>query len=235
MLLPEILLLDLDNTVYDYKSAHSSGMQALLDFLSAQLNLSKSQIEVGLDDSRINVKKRIGENIASSHSRLLYISDFIRSTQLQSRPSLVMEAEQIYWGSYFSKMQLFEGVLDFLTLLRFNSTKIYVVTDFTLKRQLKKIIWLGLDSLVDAVISSEDVGSDKVVGKTNDVLDGFFPEIKLASPQTIWSMGDSDSDYLLPDKSIFFKKCPQGRLRRQGDCLYRFGDFKSLIEIIQKD
>ena len=65
------ILLDLDNTVYDYKQAHEPAIAAALQWLAAELDQGLEAIESEYVACRSRVNKSL-HGLASSHSRLLY-------------------------------------------------------------------------------------------------------------------------------------------------------------------
>lgn len=72
-----------------------------------------------------------------------------------------MALEELYWGSFFQKMALKEGVLSFLEKCVAQGLKVVVVTDLTCTLQLQKIAHLQLESYINFVVSSEEAGIEK--------------------------------------------------------------------------
>jgi putative hydrolase of the HAD superfamily len=58
-------------------------------------------------------------------------------------------------------MKLFPNALDLLETLRVRGIPMALITDLTTQIQLRKISYLGLESYFDAVITSEESGSEK--------------------------------------------------------------------------
>jgi FMN phosphatase YigB (HAD superfamily) len=200
MEVPKYVFIDLDNTLYSYNDAHFPAQKTLIEFLASQLRISLEDTAKGLELSRKTVKERLG-TVASSHSRLLYISEFLNMQGVPSRPALVLSAEQVYWKTFFMNMNLFPGVQDFLTLLRLKKSTIVLVTDLTSAVQYRKISWLGLDNYFDLIVTSEETGGDKVTGLPEELISNTFGEKSL----TGWSIGDQDWDHLFKDTTTFFR------------------------------
>jgi putative hydrolase of the HAD superfamily len=200
MEVPKYVFIDLDNTLYSYNDAHFPAQKDLIEFLASQLRISLENTAKGLELSRKTVKERLG-TVAGSHSRLLYISEFLNMQGVPSRPALVLSAEQVYWKTFFMNMNLFPGVQDFLTLLRLKKSTIVLVTDLSSAVQYRKISWLGLDNYFDLIVTSEEAGGDKVTGLPEELISNLIGERSFAG----WSIGDQDWDYLFKDTTSFFR------------------------------
>jgi putative hydrolase of the HAD superfamily len=224
---PNLVILDLDNTIYNYGIANRAGMSQLVDFIFNTLRLERNQIELELDLARDRVKKRLGP-VASAHSRLLYVRDFLTFKQINIRKSFALECEQVYWRAYIQSMIPYDGVLEFVSKVRLNGAKLALVTDLTSAIQLRKLIWLGLDDIFDIVVTSEEAGGDKVSGKPALHLREAVGE----NPGIIWCVGDANVDYLFPSKSLFFKKLEIGELRVISETEFEFSDFRDLLNIL---
>lgn len=225
--LPELVIFDLDNTLYEYKTANSSGEVALHNFLSLNLKISEREVENMLKESRLRVKERLGDT-AHSHSRLLYVRDFLVQNKFYMPATFALECEQVFWREYLKNSSLFPGVKQFLVFLRLSKTNLVLVTDLSSQIQLRKLAWLGLDKSFDLIITSEEAGGDKVTGLPEQLLRNF------AAPATeIWSIGDSNWDHLFPEESKFFQKVPAGRVRETERNKFEFSNFEELIEKIE--
>ena len=158
--LPACVLLDFDNTLYEYEPAHSAGIEAAITFLHQSLRQDPPNIRHHVLAARDEVKQRLGE-VAASHSRLLYFSRAVELLGFKTQPKLALQAEQVYWSEYLSAATLREGALEFLDELRLLEIPVVVVTDLTASIQYRKLIYFGLDNMVDFVLSSEEAGADK--------------------------------------------------------------------------
>jgi putative hydrolase of the HAD superfamily len=224
---PDLVILDLDNTLYDCEVANSAGENALINFLNQNLKISNSELMTSLIDSRKSVKSTLGLT-ASSHSRLLYIREFLNSNDLNVHATFALECEQVFWRSYMDKMVLFAGVEEFVNYLRLSRSKLVLVTDLSTQIQIKKLAWLGLEKVFDKIITSEEAGGDKETGKPEAMLRRFVSPV----PGNIWAVGDKDWDHLFSDESVFFKKTTSGKLKKISGNTYEFSDFRELLSKI---
>jgi putative hydrolase of the HAD superfamily len=226
--LPEVVIFDLDNTLYEYQPADISGTTNLINFLHENLKMSKSRISDLLAESRLKVKESLVD-IASSHSRLMYIRDFINSNGLYVHATFALECEQVFWRGYMNEMKLFDGVLEFVSFLRLSKVKLVMVTDLTTQIQLRKLSWLGLENAFDLIITSEEAGGDKKTGKPEALLRNFLNPVE----GNFWAVGDNDDDHLFPKETLFFKKITSGKLSPITDQIFEFSNYKDLLKSIR--
>jgi len=226
--LPELVIFDLDNTLYEFEIANRSGTVAMQNFLSLNLRVSNEEVEFLLTESKARVKQRLGRT-AQSHSRLLYVRDFLIQNKFQMHATFALECEQVFWREFLNYASLFSGVKQLLTFFRISETRLILVTDLTSQIQLRKLAWLGLDKTFEVIITSEEVGGDKLTGLPEGFLRGFVtPE------NEIWSIGDNDWDHFFQDESKFFKKVSSGRLKETAQNKFEFSDFEELLGKIER-
>ena len=207
---------DLDNTLYDYNNAHLPAQDTLVKFLSSQLKIKHQKVSNGLETARVSVKERLGST-ASTHSRLLYISEYLRTLECHSQIELTLSGESIYWNRYLSEMKLFDHAHDFLLFTRSCGYVNALITDLTTSIQMRKLRYLGVDTVFDLVVTSEEAGGDKSTGKPELFLRDLIGEVEG------FSIGDADSDHIFPNSTVFFKK-----VARKSNKANEFSSFLSL-------
>ena len=151
------ILIDLDNTLYDYAPAHQAALNGVLKFLSPKTKTSSQELEGYYHKARRQIHSELRGN-ASSHNRLLY---FQRMFEMMKHQPLThaLEAYDVYWGTYIENIFLFKGVREFLE--KNKKKKICLVTDLTADVQHRKLTALGLMDYFDSVVTSEEAGRDK--------------------------------------------------------------------------
>lgn len=154
------ILLDLDNTLYEYEPANKSGLSACFAVLMKRFNLSKEDMDRMYARARDEVKSRIG-GTAASHSRLLYFQTLLENYLGKTDVLLTLRLEKIFWKNFFKKMNLRFGAEAFLAELKKNGIKICLITDLTARVQMEKLKFLSVDKYLDFVVSSEEAGRDK--------------------------------------------------------------------------
>jgi FMN phosphatase YigB (HAD superfamily) len=157
---PSCVLIDLDNTLFEYDPCNLAGMEAAKELTLKLLSLSAQDFDRCFADARSELKARLGA-VGSSHSRLLYFQRMVERAGFGTQPLVMLQLEQAYWRAYLDASKLFDHALDFLDDLRIAGIPAVVVTDLTAQIQLRKLIILGLDRVVDWVVTSEESGADK--------------------------------------------------------------------------
>lgn len=200
---PSLIVFDLDNTLYDYDRPNAFATQTLIQRISFKTAIDTLEVKSALDASRLNVKQRLGHT-ASSHSRLLYISEVYRLLNLTPDVEQFLSLEELFWDAYLSKMELFTGVIEFIQLLKKQVIPLAIVTDLTSNIQYQKLLKLGLSSCFDFILTSEEAGGDKSSGFPFELLS----KICSAPLSSAWFIGDGefDSPVIADDRPIFFRK-----------------------------
>ncbi|MDQ3188957.1 MAG: HAD family hydrolase [Pseudomonadota bacterium] len=157
---PSCVLLDLDNTLYDYAPCDTAGMNAARGVAQQLLNISSTDFNRCFADARVEVKARLGST-GAAHNRLLYFQRTIERAGFASQPFVGLQLEQAFWRAYLDAAVLFPSVQEFLDDLRIGGIPTVIVSDLTAQIQFRKLILLGLDRLVDWVVTSEESGRDK--------------------------------------------------------------------------
>ena len=183
---PDVVLVDLDNTLYPYAPAHTAGLRAVEVKAIQLLGVGPDEFRAAFTLGREMVKATLG-SVAASHSRLLYFQKALEELGLGSQVLLALDLEQTYWRAFLIEAELFPGARAFLDDLRLRGIPAVVVTDLTAQIQFRKLVALEIDSYFDFVVTSEEVGVEKPDPRPFDLaLDkvGF-------SGGLVWVIGDS--------------------------------------------
>lgn len=154
------VLVDLDNTLYEYGPANDAGNAAALEHIARALALPKKNIEKAFGQAKAEVKEWAG-NTSASHSRLLYFKRLVEMETGCTRGQLALEAEDVFWDAFLNGMRPKPGAGKFLSLLKEEGLKVVVVSDLTCQIQLRKLLRLGLEDKVDLLVTSEEAGAEK--------------------------------------------------------------------------
>ena len=159
-LTPEVIAIDLDNTMYAYSPCHRAAMSSVSRELRNRLELSEANWRPAFEESRLRVKTRLG-GVASSHSRLSYFKGMLEILGMPNQLDLALQLETLYWGEFIRQIVKADDLDNFLEIARENAIPIIVVTDLTTGIQIKKLHKLGLIDMISGLVTSEDIGSDK--------------------------------------------------------------------------
>ena len=158
--MPRALLLDLDDTLYDYHPAEAQARRVVTALLSQDLGRPEAEVRHLWDEARRAVKARVGPR-GASHSRLLYLHDLVhRAGRVDLLPK-VRQYDRAFWTAFLQTARLRDGALDLLSAWKRAGHKIALVTDLTLDVQLWKLEHFDLLRWLDAVVVSEEVEADK--------------------------------------------------------------------------
>jgi len=183
---PDCVLIDLDNTIYEYEPCHENAMTAVLRHAEHNLKIPDTEFRSAYEQARLQIKDRLGD-VAASHNRLLYFQRLLELVGIGSQPLYALELERVYWRSFLSKAALLHEVEDFFDDLRIAGIPIVCVTDLTASVQIRKFVYWGLDRYTSFMVTSEECGRDKP--------DQAIFELALAKiggvEGAVWMVGDS--------------------------------------------
>ena len=150
------ILLDIDDTLYSYDSAHSVALECVAEFFEKKLKIDKPSFFLSYEKARKQVHIELSET-AASHNRLLYFQkmcEFLKINSLKQGIKLY----DLYWDNFIKNLKPFDGVYD---LLKKYKNKICLVTDLTSYIQYRKIEKLKLNDYCNLIVTSEETGKNK--------------------------------------------------------------------------
>ena len=150
------ILLDIDNTLYDYEITHKIAKNKVLEFCINEFNLEKNIIENAYELGRKRVHIELSET-AASHNRLLYFQKMCEILNINPL-DYAFKIYNIYWDTFLENIIPFNGIYDFFDRCK---NKICLVTDLTAHIQYRKIEKLKLNKYINKIVTSEEVGREK--------------------------------------------------------------------------
>ncbi len=229
---PNAVLFDLDNTLYDYDHAHAKALAQVRAKLGRNAGITPERFDALYDEARKSIKADLKDN-ASAHSRLLYFQRMIELTGLRSDVVMALDCEQTYWRTFLSAASLFPDVEETMRLIRSIGVQMAIVTDLTAQIQFRKIVYFGLESIVDHVVTSEEAGADK---PSPQIYALAGRKLGLNPSAIVWMIGDDAKKDCEGAKShlgavTFLRRTPASANSTAGaDVIFdRFDDLKSLI------
>jgi putative hydrolase of the HAD superfamily len=187
------VLLDIDNTLYNYERSHKKAIQAVFDFAEEVMNVDR--FEDAYARARKNIHLELAET-ASSHNRLLYFQKTCE--YLKINPLIwAMKLYNIYWDTFLDSIELYEEVEEFLKIVSAEA-EICFVTDLTAHIQYRKIEKLGLANYVSHIVSSEEAGREK---PSAYMFLSALHKLKM-SPSEVCMIGDSYQKDILGASSL---------------------------------
>lgn len=202
------LIIDLDNTLYDYTSADRVAFKSLVETGARELNVSEDTFNEAYLKARDIIQER-HKRRASSHNRMLYTqmtAEILGKSPLPAALTLY----EAYWKAFFASMQIFDGVVEALTELKKRGVRLAVCTDMLARVQFQKIRVLNICEYFDAIVTSEEARAekpsavpvqillDKLEMRTREVAfmgDGYERDVlaaKYSGLTPIWFKGDRE-------------------------------------------
>lgn len=180
------VIFDLDNTLYDYDVCNEKAEESLLKEIAAVFHIDADRSRELLKNAKKNVKKQLGEEVAASHNRLLYMQNICEQ---MNKPSAkyAMGFYNCYWDTMLEEMQLFPYVIPLVKALRERGCKVALLTDLTAHIQYRKLEKLGLGNYLDYIVTSEEAGAEKPSGKMFELT---LSKLELSREEVIM-VGDS--------------------------------------------
>jgi putative hydrolase of the HAD superfamily len=156
---PKVVLLDLDDTLFDHTHSSRSGLSALREAFA-----SFARFELGA------LEKIHSKNLEAMHALVLRGEISVDEARLArfraiaadcGAPSLDVEQLAVtYRAAYRRERRAVPGALELLAAVR-TRAKVAVVTNNVVAEQIEKLAHLGMTPLVDALVISEEVGVRK--------------------------------------------------------------------------
>lgn len=150
------ILLDIDNTIYDYESTHQLALSAIKQFFLTNFGVLESDFVHLYSQARKIIHINLSET-ASAHNRLLYFQKLLELIKINPL-KYALTLYNLYWDTFINNIKFFDGVVELLTKYRNN---ICFLTDLTADIQLKKINLLNLDQYANCIVTSEEAGKEK--------------------------------------------------------------------------
>lgn len=178
------ILLDLDNTLYDYQKANKPAISALVAETRGYCDFDLTEISGAYEQGRHETHVRL-KGTGAMHSRLLYIQRMCELLKIKGLQN-VTTLHEYFWKVYFENMILFPGSLKWIEKCS-KLVPICIVTDFTSDLQYKKLEHLKLDNYFTAMVSSEEAGIEK---PARQIFELALEKLSL-SPKEVCMVGDN--------------------------------------------
>lgn len=221
------ILIDIDNTLYNYENAHKIAMEAVFKRVEGVVDTARFKNAFNIAREEIHTRLK---NTASSHNRLLY---FQKTLEILNCKDILLSYElyELYWDVFIENIKLYEGVMDFF-IKNHKKKKICFITDLTADIQYKKIKKMNLAQYTNAIVTSEEAGIEKPDKK---IFILALDKIKLSSDE-VCVVGDSYEKDILGAKNLGIKAFwLNDKNKKQDEGVIQFNNFKELSEIIENE
>jgi len=151
------ILLDIDNTLYDYEPLHQLSQSALFDAVKSKHGINIEVISKAYNQAKLQVKQ-YNPATAASHNRLLYVQNLCEILGICAFENS-LSLYDIYWDSFLENLSLSAGAQKFLSA--YGQLPICLVTDLTAHIQHRKVAKLELNKWANCIVTSEEAGCEK--------------------------------------------------------------------------
>ncbi len=154
------VLLDLDNTLYEYGPCHEAALKAVFDKHHSHKGATYENFVDAYKSAQKSVKARIPTH-GASHSRLLYFQKLTEDRDGRTGMQEALDSDSSYWSAFHDAIDLRGDALDFIKRCKAGGIRICLVTDLTASVQFHKIVAIGAEGLFDLIVTSEEAGTEK--------------------------------------------------------------------------
>jgi putative hydrolase of the HAD superfamily len=156
------LIFDLDDTLYDCNYTNNTASVEAVCCYTANTLLRREECQVreAFDRARLSLKEQMLGDVAAQHNRMLY---FQKTLELlgYAPVSYALEMYDYFWNDFLKRIRLYDGAKELLCRWKEDGGKIGICTDMTVHIQHRKLRSLGIDGLIDVLVTSEEVGVEK--------------------------------------------------------------------------
>lgn len=153
------VILDIDNTLYDYDAAHAAAFRSVTEYAAERLGVAPGQFEALHREACRIQRERCVAACAAVHNRMIRYQIIL---EMLGRPFLpAREMDRLYWETLMNHMRPYPGTRDGLERIKAAGYIVGVGTNMTADRQFDKLERLELGSVVDFMVTSEEVNAEK--------------------------------------------------------------------------
>ncbi len=155
------VFIDLDNTLYNYDESHHKALIfCYQEFIKLGHIIDFNSFKGRYTECRSEVTTRLMPQ-GVCRSRLLAFLSLFETMNLTKPFVLAEQFDEFYWGHFYQTMQMSASAFLFLQRCKEKSIAICIVTDMITNIQIRKIKSLGINELIDNIVTSEECGAEK--------------------------------------------------------------------------
>ena len=196
----KVVVFDLDNTLYDYDTCNALAEKKLFRTIAEEFGVTEEDAKNLLKNAKLDVKEQLGDEVAASHNRLLYMQNICE--QADKNPFLyAMKFYNVYWDTVLENMEPFDYVVSLLDELKAKKIKIGILTYLTAHIQYRKIEKLGIGDRIDCLVTSEEAGAEK----PSEKMFSLMLRKLCVKPEEILMIGDSEKKDIVGAEAVGMK------------------------------
>ena len=214
------ILFDLDNTIYNYDTAHQKAINFVFDKIHDDFKINKMELEKSFK----NEKKKYQQccyRQASSHNKFIQIKKLLELYSLDL--SKVNYYYEIYTKTFNESIELYPNVLNFIKFCKSKNIKMYILTNNICRDQLERLTHMNIIHFFEKIYTSEEFGIEKPdiklfyyilsdIGCNKDEIvkigDNYLNDIEplyLNNIYSFWFNCNNNNNFTITEKYIIFK------------------------------
>ncbi len=154
-------LLDLDNTLCDFKSAMESGNKKIAELLSNYNIDYDSFMTEFIKQQNLLLKEFLSKKLTESEYRIRRYEDTLKFYSINNSRDLAVKLDNIFTKETTENIKVFDDVIPFLKKLTENKKQIAIVTNGNAKRQRMKFKSSVLAVYTNNIFISGELGHAK--------------------------------------------------------------------------
>ncbi len=154
-------LLDLDNTLCDFKSAMERGNKKIAELLSKYDIDYDSFMTEFIKQQKLLLNEFLSKKLSESEYRIRRYEDTLKLYSINNSRDLAIKLDNIFTKETTENIKVFDDVIPLLKKLTENKKEIAIVTNGNAKRQRMKFKSSGLDLYTNNIFISGELGHAK--------------------------------------------------------------------------
>lgn len=157
------LLIDLDDTILKSYKRYRPTLEYTTKVMAERFSIDEKELLETVLKTRKNLRLLM-PNLPLGHNRLVAFRSALDKVGAEYRLDQLADIADIFWDKFLEDIEIFDGALEALTILKKNGVKVIIVSDGDLVWRLKKVKETGLMDYIDDLVASEEVIFEKPFG-----------------------------------------------------------------------
>lgn len=158
----KLVILDMDNTIYDYDNANKIATDFMLN--TCQLYVKKNNLLQIYNESKKEINEKF-KKTALSHDKMLQIKHFVekinQTNNIINNIKLTKLLYDMYKTTFLKNLIVYDEFYSFMELLKSKNIQIVILTNNTLEIQVSIFEILELGKYVENMFTSYEIGAEK--------------------------------------------------------------------------
>lgn len=156
------VIIDIDNTLYPYEPTHQHAIKVCYNTFMRTFERQETFDEFyqKYREKRTEVTQRLSPQ-GACRSRLFAFLALFEELAFPQPFNHALTFETLYWNSFIDNIECWEEAHQFLVRCKDCNLPVCALSDMQAHFQIQKLQALQVDYLIDALVTSEEVGAEK--------------------------------------------------------------------------